>query len=286
MNPHAQGARRAIRRVPPATDTMRGPKPPGGAVAKPDSTQATETLHEIESIFDRAAHWVAHNPVLVLALTAAVLLTAAALGGYQTWRSHREADASAEVAAISADYLGAMGAKPGQLDIPEPANAEAAAATRREYATRLAEAAERLGGTRAAVAARMQAGQLHAELGEQEAALAAWRAAAEAAPRGSALEALARVRLGAGLEAAGDAAGAAEAYLAAGRVADFPGRVLALGDAARCLADAGQNDRALEVFGGLSDEEVDKLPVHVAARLRELRIRSAATGAAPAPAAP
>ena len=254
-------------------------------MAKPDSTQATETLHEIESIFDRAAHWTAHNPVLVLSATAAILLTAAALGGYLTWRSHQEADASAEVAAISADYLGAMGAKPGQLDIPEPANAEAAAETRREYAKRLTEAADRLAGTRAAVTARLQAGQLHAELGEQDAALAAWRAAADAAPRGSALESLARVRLGAGLEAAGDPAGAAEAYLAAGGVADFPGRVLALGDAARCFADAGQNERALEVFGGLSKEDVEKLPVHVSARLTELRIRSA-PAAAVAPAAP
>jgi len=255
-------------------------------VAKPDSTQATETLHEIESVFDRAAHWAAHNPVLVLAGVAAILVSSAAFGGYRTWRTHQEANASAEVAAIAADFLGAMGAKPGQLDIPEPANAEAAAATRREYATRLSEAADRLSGTRAAVTARLQAGQLHADLGDQDAALAAWRSAAEAAPRGSALEALARVRLGTGLEAAGDAAAAAEAYLAAGRVADFPGRILALGDAARSFADAGQNERALEVFGALSEEEVDKLPVYVSARLTELRIRSAATSAAAAPATP
>jgi tetratricopeptide (TPR) repeat protein len=253
-------------------------------VAKPDSTQATETLHEIESIFDRAAHWVAHNPILVLASTGAVLLLAAAVGGYQTWRSHQEAKASAEVAAISADYLAAMGAKPGTIEILEPANAEAAAATRREYATRLGEAADRLSGTRAAVTARLQAGQLHAELGEREAALAAWRAAAESAPRGTALEALAQARLGAGLESGGDPAGAAEAYLAAGRIADFPGRALALGDAARCFADAGQTDRALEVFGGLTEAEVEELPVYVAARLEELRIQKNRAGAAAAPA--
>ena len=255
-------------------------------MAKPDSTQATETLHEIESVFDRAAHWAAQNPVPMLAGTAAILLLAAALGGYRTWRTQQEANASGEVAAIASDFLGAMGAKPGQLDIPEPANAEAAAATRREYATRLNEAADRLAGTRAAVTARLQAGQLHAELGEQDAALAAWRAAADAAPRGTALEALARVRLGAGLESAGDAAGAAEAYLAAGRVSDFPGRILALGDAARSFADAGQSERALEVFGGLSKEEVGKLPVYVAARLTELGLRSRAAGATAAPSSP
>jgi hypothetical protein len=255
-------------------------------VAKPDSTPATETLHEIESIFDRTAAWATQNPALVLGLIAAILVTAAAVGGYRAWRADREADAAAEAAAIEAEYLRAMGAGPGQIDVPEPANAEAAAETRREYATRLTEAAERLAGTRAAVTARLRAGQLRAEIGEPEAALAQWRAAAEAAPDGSALEAVARTRIGAGLEAAGDAAGAAEAYAAAGRAGDFPGRVLALGDAARCFADAGQPDRALEIFRGLTEDEVAQLPVHVSARLRELAIRQAPPPAAAAPAAP
>jgi hypothetical protein len=242
-------------------------------VAKPDSTQATETLHEIESIFDRTASFVAHNPVIVLSVLAVTLSAAAATGGYRAWRADRNAKASAEIATIETEYLRAMGAAPGQVEVPEPANAEAAAATRREYATRLSEAAERLGGSHAAVTARMRAGQLRAELGEHGAALADWRAAVDAAPEGSALEALARVRLGAGLENAGDAAGAAEAYLAAGRTMDFPGRVLALGDAARNLADAGQPERAVEIFRGLTEEEVEQLPVHVAARLRELAVR-------------
>jgi hypothetical protein len=256
-------------------------------VTKPDSTRATETLHEIESIFDRIAGWVAHNPVGVLSTLAVILIAAAATGGYRAWRADREAKASAEVAAIEAEYLRAMGASPGQIDVPEPANAEAAAETRREYATRLAEAADRLDGSRAGVMARLRAGQLRAELGERDAALADWRAAADDAPDGSALEALARTRLAAGLESAGDAAGAAEAYWAAGRVPEFPGRVLALGDAARAFADAGQTERALEIYRGLTAEEVEQLPVHVAARLRELAVRrELAPAAAAAPAAP
>jgi len=246
-------------------------------VAKPDSTQATETLHEIESIFDRLAHWTSENPALMLASTAAVLLGAAALGGFSAWNARHEAKASAEVASIQADYQRAMGAKPGQLEIPEPANAEAAAKTRREYATRLIEAADRLAGTRAAVSARLEAGTLEAELGDRDAALATWRTAADAAPRRSALEALVRTRLAAGLESAGDSVGAAEAYLAAGQVEEFPGRVLALGDAARCFADAGQDQRALALFAGLSDADKTKLPVYVTARLTELALRSKAS---------
>jgi tetratricopeptide (TPR) repeat protein len=255
-------------------------------VAKPDSTQASEALHEIESIFDRSAHWVARNPRLVLGVLGVVLATAAALGGQQAWRARAEATASAEVASIQADYRRAMGAQSGLGEIQEPANAEAAAATRQEYATRLYEAADRLAGTRAGLAARLQAGTLQSELGESASALATWRKAAEEAPAGSALAALAQVRLAGGLEAAGDTAAAAEAYLTAGGVEDFPGRIPALGNAARCLADAGQNERALEVFGGLLAEEVAKLPVYVSARLTELRIRASAGTPAAGPETP
>jgi hypothetical protein len=243
-------------------------------VAKPDSTQATETLHEIESIFERVAHWVATNPVTVLVILGAVLAGAAGFGGYRAWNQSREAGASAEVAEIQAEYLKAMGAPPGALDIPEPANAEAAAATRREFATRFQEAAERQSGTAAGVAAWLQAGDLLTDVGDREGGLGAWRTAAETAPRGSALQALARTQLAAGLEAGGDGAGAAAEYLLAGQTPDFPGRVLALGDAARCFADAGQTERALEVFAGIDAEDVRQLPPHVAARLAELRVRT------------
>jgi len=242
-------------------------------VAKSDSTQATETLHEIESIFDRLAHWVAHNPIPVLVIVGSLLAVAAGLGGLRAWRADREATASAEVATILAEYLTAMGAKSGMMEVPEPANAEAAAATRREFATRFNEAADRRAGSAAAVTARLQAGDLLDALGDREAALAAWRAASEAAPPGSNLEALARTQLAAGLEAAGDPAAAAEQYLTAGRIADFPGRVLALGDSARCFADAGQTERALEVFGSIGEADARKLAPHVAARLAELKLR-------------
>jgi predicted negative regulator of RcsB-dependent stress response len=245
-------------------------------VAKPDSTQATETLHEIESVFERLAHWVATNPVTVLVALGVLLSSAAGFGGYQAWSRSRETGASAEIAQIQAEYLKAMGAAPGAVDVPEPANAEAAAATRREFAARFREAAERRSGTAAGVTAWLQAGDLLDAVGDPEGAIGAWRAAAETASGGSALEALARTRIAAGLEAKGDAAGAAVEYLAAGQSPDFPGRILALGDAARCFADAGQTERALEVYGGMDAEEQRQLPPHVAARLAELRVRSEA----------
>jgi predicted negative regulator of RcsB-dependent stress response len=245
-------------------------------VAKPDSTQATEALHELESIFEHVAHWVATNPVTVLVMLGVVLAGAAGIGGYQAWSKSREGEASAEIAEIQAEYLKAMGAPPGALDVPEPANAEAAAATRREFATRFREAGERRTGTAAAVTAWLQTGDLLEDVGDRDGAIAAWRTAAEGAASGSALQALARTKLASGLEAAGDSAGAAAEYLAAGQTPDFPGRILALGEAARCFADAGQTERALEVFGGIEAEDARQLPPHVAARLAELRVRTQA----------
>jgi hypothetical protein len=243
-------------------------------VAKPDSTQATETLHEIESVFDRLAGWVSQNPVHVLVGLGMVLALAAGIGGFRAFRADRELDASARVALIQAEYLRAMGAPAGSLDVPEPANAEAAAATRREFAVRFREAAEQESGTAAAVTAWLQAGDLLEAVADREGALAAWRAASENAPGGSALQALARTKLAGGLETGGDPAAAAAEYLAAGQIADFPGRIRALGDAARCFADAGQAERALEVFGGIDAEDAKQLPPHVSARLAELRVRS------------
>jgi hypothetical protein len=52
------------------------------------------------------------------------------LGGLRAWRADREAEASAEVATIASEYVTAMGGKPGVAEVPEPANAEAAAAMR------------------------------------------------------------------------------------------------------------------------------------------------------------
>lgn len=245
-------------------------------MAKPDSTQATETLHEIESVFDRLASWVSQHPVQVLVGIGVVLAGAAGFGGFRAFHADREGRASAAVAEIQADYLEAMGAAPGSVDVPEPANAEAAAATRREFAVRFREAAERESGTAAAVTAWLQAGDLLDAVGDRAGALEAWKAARESAPGGSALQALARTKLAGGLEAAGDPAAAAAEYLAAGQVQDFPGRVRALGDAARAYADAGQAERALEVFGGIAAKDASGLPPHVVARLAELELRSQA----------
>ena len=61
-------------------------------MAKPDSKQATETLHEIESIFDRMARWATDNPVLLLGIIGGLLVGAASIGGFRAWQADREAE--------------------------------------------------------------------------------------------------------------------------------------------------------------------------------------------------
>jgi tetratricopeptide (TPR) repeat protein len=250
---------------------MRRPRAWGDGVAKPDSKQATETLHEIESVFDRMAQWATANPITVLVVIGTLLGGAAAVGGYRAWQASQEAEASADIAEIQSEFRAAMGAPRGSLEIPEPANAEAAVATRTEFAARFREAADRRSGTAASVSAWLEAGRLSEALGDEAAATEARRAAIEEAPSGSALRALAHTQLAGSLERAGDPAAAAAEYLAAGQISDFPARALALGNAARCFADAGETARAIETFEQLGDEEAAKIPPHITARLAELR---------------
>ena len=48
------------------------------------SRQATETLQEIESVFDRLARWVAENPRQLLGALAAILIVIAGVRGART----------------------------------------------------------------------------------------------------------------------------------------------------------------------------------------------------------
>ena len=91
-----------------------------------DSRQATETLQEIESVFDRLARWAAANPRQVLGLLGAILLVTAALSLWSWARERSETRASAAVAQVQTEYLSAMGAAPGSYEVVEPANPETA----------------------------------------------------------------------------------------------------------------------------------------------------------------
>ena len=237
-----------------------------------DSRQASETLQEIESVFDRVAYWVARNPRQVLGLLGAILVLAASLGIWEWAQHRRETRASAAVARVQTAYLSAMGAAPGSFEVVEPANPETGRQIREEFITRFLEAADEHEGAAAGVSARMEAAALQDQAGHHDAALESWRRAADEARGGGALEGLALVRLGRALESRSRWEEAGAAYEKAGGNQDLPTRFQALADAARCLAEAGDVDRALEIFERIENEAPEtELPAHTRARLLELR---------------
>jgi len=237
-----------------------------------DSRQATETLQEIESVFDRLARRVAANPRQVLGVLGAILILTASLSAWKWAHERRETRASAAVARVQSAYLSAMGAAPGSFEVIEPANPETGRQVRREFVTQFLEVAEEHEGSAAAVSARMEAAGLQDQAGDHEAALESWRRAADEAENGSALEGLALVRLARALESQSRWEEAGAAHEEAGGIEDLPIRFQALGDAAWCFAEAGDVQRALAIFERIETEAPEAaLPAHTKARLLELR---------------
>jgi len=244
-------------------------------VQRSSSRQATETLQEIESIFDRFARWAAENPRQVLGLLAAILLLAAALSLWNWTQDRAETSASAAVARVQAAYLSAMGAPPGSFEVVEPANPETGRQVRREFVVQFIELADEHAGTASGVSARMEAAALQEQAGDQEAALESWRRAADEAKDESALKGLALVRLARALESRSRWEEAGTAHQEAGEIEEMPTRFQALGDAARCFAEAGDVERALAIFERIETEAPDTaLPEHTKAHLLELRAAS------------
>jgi tetratricopeptide (TPR) repeat protein len=241
-----------------------------------DSQQATETLQEIEGVFDRLADWVMHNPTRVLGVLGGILAVAAALGLYD-WQRNRQLDqAAAAVAEVQSGYFRAMGAAPGSFQVAEPANPETGRQVREQYVERFLTVADEHSGTAPAVAARLEAGTLLEQAGDSTGALDAWRRAVEAAGAGTTLRGVALVRLARGLERQGLWAEAAAAHAEAGAIESLPIRGFALGDAARCYAEAGDVAEALAVYASLEElEDAPPAPDHVRARLEELRVSQA-----------
>jgi tetratricopeptide (TPR) repeat protein len=243
----------------------------------------TDTLGEIQSLADRLSDWVAANRALAIAVTAGILFAAAAVGGYLSWSARQANRAASAVSALRDEFLVAMGGSPGDLQAPEPANPETARGVRQEFANRFLELAKEQAGTSAALEARLQAGALVAELGEPDSALEIWQQGLAEAERGSALRGLLLGRIARAHERAGRLGEAAEAHERAAALTDFPLRHLALADAARCWAEAGDADRAVRDYERLRSEAPDlQLPAHLEARLRELTARHQAA-AAPRP---
>ncbi len=244
-------------------------------MAKRPST-LPDVFDDFESSAERLADWVRRHAV---GLGIGLVLAIAGVWGVNAWiglGERRESEASAALAAARADYLLAMGAPQGSLEVPELANPEAARSIRAEYAARFRQVAEDHAGTVSGTLARLEGLELEAESLDTDARLAALNQALEEVGGREILRAMVRQRIAQVQEEAGRLAEAAASYEAAASIRDYPLRNFAMADAARCFASAGEPQRALALYDQLEAEAPDfQLPEHHRVLRRELRGRAA-----------
>ncbi|MGH7337913.1 MAG: hypothetical protein ACREI7_10060, partial [Myxococcota bacterium] len=251
-------------------------QPRGEGMAHREHGTAAEMLGELESAADRLGDWLQTHITVV---TAAVvgLLVVTGLGAWRfSARDSAEREASTALAEVRADYLSAMGAQPGSIEVPELANPTAAAAIREEYEKRYAELAEEHEGTVAATLAAIERAELLGAAGRGDEAIALLEQAVEKAPSRGAVRGVVIQRLAQRLEAAGRWADAADRHEAAANLDDYPLRHWALADAARCRAMAGDAAAARALYDRL-DREAPDFPLSDDQNAQRLELR-AATG--------
>lgn len=237
------------------------------------SEGASEALAEIEGIVERSAAWVGENVILVSVLVVALIAGAGAVG----WRlSSEKRDAEAASNALDkvhSQYLKAMGASPGDIDVPELANPTAGAEIRAEYWTKYGEVAEQYPGTVAAVLARLEQGNLSEAGGDVEDSIAIWRQTLADLDGKPKLESIVYQRIGQAYEDAGQWLEAAKAHEAASAIEVNPLRYWAMADAARCYAQAGNRDQARALAERVEQEAPTlQLPGQLGELLREMRV--------------
>jgi predicted negative regulator of RcsB-dependent stress response len=240
----------------------------------------TDMLEGLGSSMDRMAVWVADHRWLVIGVIGAVLAGGGAWEFLRSRAEGREMAASNAFDQTQMAYLEAMGAEPGAIDLPELANPDAAKRIREEYLEKFRGAAQAHPGTLPAALAWLEVADLLEAQGDQDGSLESLRKALGEQSGNPRLAGLVQQRIAQLHEDRGQLSEAAAAHEAAGSLPEFPLRYFALADAARCHAQAGQADRALELLERIESEAKDSVPLPAELRslLRELRASQAVQG--------
>jgi tetratricopeptide (TPR) repeat protein len=240
-------------------------------MSKQTTHHAGETLDELQSAADRLGAFLQANLRAVALAILLLLVIAGAVSLVLTLRKRADSEASIALADARADYLEAMGAPVGALDVPELANPEAAKRIRDEYGARYNEIADAHTGTVSGALARLEAAELQLRANENEAALETLRRARAQAPSRPALQGLILQREAQVLEQAERFAEAADLHEQAAALEGYPLNDYALADAARCRVIAGDLDAARDLYTRLDAEAPDlPLPEYQRMQKREL----------------
>ena len=238
---------------------------------KPEHEQS-HVIEEIESVAERSAEWIRDHLPLTIAVLVIVLGGAAAISAMAAHQAREAEIASDAFDQVTAEFMQAMGADSDALTVPELANPDAAAAIRSEYSEQFGAIAEEYAGTVAAALARLEQGNLAAADGETNAAIEIWKGAVADLDGNPNFQAIVEQRIGQAHEDEARWLEAAESYTRAGAVEGYPLRHWALADAARCLLQAGEAERAREIAVKLATDAPElALPQYLSAMLAELR---------------
>jgi hypothetical protein len=231
----------------------------------------SETLDEIQSAADRMGEWIQKHLIAVSATIGGLLAVAAIASFLMSARESAEREASVALAEVRNDYLSAMGASPGSLDVPKLASEEAARRIREEYGRRFGEVADAHAGTVSGALARMEVAQLRADADDHAGALALYDQILAEGAGGDRIRGLVLQRAASALEDLSRWADAAARHEQAAALPGYPLRHWALADAARCRAAAGEKEAALALYRRLSAEAPElRLPDHQRVQMQEL----------------
>jgi tetratricopeptide (TPR) repeat protein len=241
-------------------------------VARKPEHEQSHVIEEIESLAERGAQWVRDHLPLSIAVLLSVLGAAAAIGVQGAHQTRGAEAASDALDQVTTEFLQAMGADPGALTVPELANPAAAEAIQSEFSEQFGVVAEEHAGTVAAALARIEQGNWAATAGETDAAVAIWQGAIEDLDGNPVFQAIVEQRIAHAYESDARWLEAAEFYARAGAVENYPLRHWALAEAARCLQQAGEIERARELALKVEADAPElMLPQHLSAMLEELR---------------
>lgn len=235
--------------------------------------QPQGTLEELRVRSDTQwTPWLYENRTRLIAGAITVLLFSGAFSGALWWHQRGALKAAQEFSVVQRDFDKAMGAEDGATDYVDPANPETARQVREEYLARFMTVATNYPKTQAAAMAWLEVGRIHEGKGDAVQALEAWKNAVAQVRAKTALRAILLERLATAYEQAGQWEDAAAQHLAAGKIRDFPLRTSALAAAARCYLEAGNAEKALEIYKPISakEENLKEVPLYLRVRLDEL----------------
>ena len=228
------------------------------------------SLDALQSRSDKIGDWIASNPTPILGALGGILAIALVVGLIGSSREGAVAEAADQLSRAQRDFRVAMGVDATAIDIPEPANPEAARTAREAAVVDLQAVIDDHGGSPAAAIAALELGDILIQLDRAGEAIPLWETAAGNAS--GSLRGMLLQRIGTEAELGEDLAAAADAYERASAIDGYPLRHLALAEAARVHATRGEDDAAVALLERLETEAPDfAIPEHVEARLSEIR---------------